>query len=79
MYPLKSQRTGQALTTDLTDYANHAEDHRRQRTVGSRVAVLARTFLQRRSLKRGHIHHDRAIPFMAMHAPARQPLNLLLP
>ena len=68
-----------ALTTDLTHFLDHAENHRRKRPVGSRMVVLARAVSQCRTPEGGHIHRDGSIAFVAMHLPAGQSFNLLLP
>ena len=79
MHPFKGQGTGNPLATDLAHFANHSEDHRRQRPVGAWMIMLARTVFERRTPEGGYIHRNGPVAFMAVDLPARQSFNLLLP
>lgn len=79
VHPLEGQWTGQMLTADLPDFSDHTENHRRQRSAGSRVVILARAMAQGRTPEGGHIHRDGPVAFVAMNLPAGQPFDLLLP
>jgi hypothetical protein len=79
MHPFECQWTGQALTTDVTHLSDHTENHRWQGSVGSWMVVFARAIPQCRTPEGSHIHRNGPVTFMAMHLPAGQPFDLLLP
>jgi hypothetical protein len=79
MRPFEGQWTGQALSTDLTHFTDHAKDHRWKRPVGARVVVFAGAIRQSWTPEGCHIHRDSPVAFMPVNLPTGQPFDLFLP